>query len=169
MADRMVGCLAAGGCVFWAGNGGSAADSQHLASELVGRFERDRRAIASLALTTDTSALTAIGNDLGFEQIFARQLEALGRAGDLLVAISTSGTSPNILRAAEVARRKGMAIIGFGGRDGGELKTIADICLVVPSWNTARIQEAHILIGHILCDLVETHFSDADEDMRSKP
>jgi D-sedoheptulose 7-phosphate isomerase len=169
MADRVIACLAGGGCVFWAGNGGSAADSQHLASELVGRFERDRRAIASVALTTDTSALTAIGNDLGFDQVFARQVEALGGAGDLLVAISTSGTSANILRAAEAARGKGMAVIGLGGRDGGELKAKADICLVVPSWNTARIQEAHILVGHILCDLVERHFSAADAEMRSKP
>jgi D-sedoheptulose 7-phosphate isomerase len=164
----MVGCLAAGGCVFWAGNGGSAADSQHLASELVGRFERERRAIASVALTTDTSALTAIGNDLGFDQIFARQVEALGRAGDLLVAISTSGTSQTILRAAEVARGKGMAVIGVGWRYGGELMCTADICLVVPSWSTARIQEAHILVGHILCDLVERHFSAPDGEMQSK-
>jgi D-sedoheptulose 7-phosphate isomerase len=159
IAERMIACLAAGGCVFWAGNGGSAADSQHLASELVGRFERERRAIASIALTTDTSALTAIGNDLGFERVFARQLEALGKPGDLLMAISTSGTSPNVIRAAEAARDLRMTVVGLSGLVGGELKDAADVCLLVPARNTARIQEAHILVGHILCDLVEEHFS----------
>jgi len=166
IADHMIGCLAKGGCIFWAGNGGSAADSQHLASELVGRFERERKGMTSIALTTDTSALTAIGNDCGFEQIFARQVEALGRPGDLLVAITTSGVSPNVLRAAETARKGGMTVIGLSGRDGGKLKEIADVCLVVPTQNTARIQEAHILVGHILCDMVERHFADSADVTR---
>jgi D-sedoheptulose 7-phosphate isomerase len=159
IAARMIDCLDQGGRVLWAGNGGSAADSQHFSSELIGRFERDRGGIPSLALTTDTSALTAIANDYGFEQVFARQVEALGRARDLLIAISTSGSSPNILRAVEMARTRGVTTIGLTGRDGGLLREIADICLVVPASNTARIQEAHGLIGHILCDLVERHFA----------
>jgi D-sedoheptulose 7-phosphate isomerase len=158
ICEHFINCLARGGRVFWVGNGGSAADCQHLASELVGRFERDRPGMASIALTTDTSALTAIGNDCGFEQIFARQVEALGRPEDLLVAISTSGTSPNILRAVATARAQGMKSIGLTGRDGGTLKDAADICLVVSAGSTARIQEAHILIGHILCDRVEQYF-----------
>jgi D-sedoheptulose 7-phosphate isomerase len=157
-AARMIGCLSRGGRILWAGNGGSAADSQHLSCELIGRFERDRAGIASVALTTDTSALTAIANDYGFEQVFARQVQALGRPGDLLVAISTSGSSPNILRAVETARSQGVTVIGLTGHDGGLLRQTADICLVVPASNTARIQEAHGLIGHILCDLVERHF-----------
>jgi D-sedoheptulose 7-phosphate isomerase len=161
VAERMIHCLADGGCVFWAGNGGSAADSQHLASELVGRFERERAGLPSIALTTDTSALTAIGNDSGFEQIFARQVSALGRPGDLLVAITTSGTSANVLRAVEAAQSRRMTVVGLTGRDGGRLKDTADLCLQVPARNTARIQEAHILIGHILCDLVEAHFAEA--------
>ena len=159
IGNSMINCLAHGGCVMWAGNGGSAADSQHLASELVGRFERERKGIAAIALTTDTSALTSIGNDFGFESIFARQVEAVGRPGDLLIGITTSGASPNILRAVEVARDRGMTTIGLTGRSGGNLKDIADVCLVVPSESTARIQEAHIFIGHILCDLVEAHFA----------
>jgi len=159
IAARMIDCLGQGGRVLWVGNGGSAADCQHLASELVGQFERDRKGIASIALTTDTSALTAIGNDWGFERIFARQVEAIGGPGDLLIGISTSGTSPNVLRAVETAKAQGMTTIGLSGRDGGMLKDTTDICLLVPAQNTARIQEAHILIGHILCDLVEQHFA----------
>lgn len=159
IATAMIGCLSRGGCVFWLGNGGSAADSQHLAAELVGRFERERRGLASIALTTDSSAFTAIGNDLGFDQVFARQVEALGRPADLVIGISTSGNSPNVLRAIETARDRGMATVALSGRDGGRLRALADICLVVPSENTARIQEAHILIGHMLCDRVERHFS----------
>lgn len=147
--------LHAGGCVFWCGNGGSAADSQHLAAELVGRFERERRGLASVALTTDTSALTAIANDCGFDQVFSRQVEALCRPGDVLIGISTSGNSPNVLRAVRAAREMGVQTIGLAGKDGGELRAAADLCIVVPSPNTARIQEAHILIGHILCGIVE--------------
>lgn len=159
IATTMIDSLSRGGCVFWLGNGGSAADSQHLAAELVGRFERERPGLASIALTTDSSALTAIGNDLGFDRLFARQVEALCRPPDLVIGISTSGNSPNVLRAIETARNIGIETVGLSGRDGGQLRELADTCLVVPSANTARIQEAHILIGHILCDMVESHFA----------
>ncbi|MCG6862863.1 MAG: D-sedoheptulose 7-phosphate isomerase [Chromatiaceae bacterium] len=148
-------CIRDGGCIFWLGNGGSAADSQHLAAELVERFELERPGIRSVALTTDTSALTAIGNDEGFVRIFARQVEALTRPGDLVIGISTSGNSPNVLAAMQSARNLGLRTIGLSGRDGGKLTALVDLCLVVPSDNTARIQEAHILVGHILCDLAE--------------
>jgi D-sedoheptulose 7-phosphate isomerase len=159
IAALMIDCLTAGGRIFWLGNGGSAADSQHLASELVGRFERDRPGLASIALTTDSSALTAIGNDYGFERIFARQVEALCRPGDLVIGISTSGNSPNVLRAMEMARAMGVGTAGLSGRDGGRLKGLVDACLVAPADNTARIQEVHLLAGHILCDLVEARFA----------
>ncbi|MEA3278111.1 MAG: D-sedoheptulose 7-phosphate isomerase [Pseudomonadota bacterium] len=158
-ADRMIECIGNGGKLCWCGNGGSAADSQHLAAEMVVRFERERRGLPAMAFNTDTSILTAVGNDLGFERIFARQVEALMRPDDLLVAISTSGTSSNILQAVRTANEKGIETLGLTGRDGGILLDLADHCLVVPSGNTARIQEAHILIGHILCDLVEAHFT----------
>jgi len=157
----MITCIRDGGCIFWLGNGGSATDSQHLAAELVERFERERPGIRSLALTTDTSVLTAIGNDEGFERIFARQLEALGCPGDLMIGISTSGNSLNVLAAARAARNLGLGTVGLSGRDGGKLAALVDICLVVPSDNTARIQEAHILTGHILCDLAEQHVATA--------
>jgi D-sedoheptulose 7-phosphate isomerase len=163
IGQRMIACMRTGGCIFWLGNGGSAADSQHLAAELVERFEMERPSIRSVALTTDTSALTAIGNDEGFERIFARQLEALGRPGDLVMAISTSGNSPNVLAAVTTARALGLTTIGLTGRDGGRLKALADSCLIVPSDNTARIQEAHILVGHILCDLAEQSVATAGE------
>lgn len=159
IGEAFISCLQSGGCIYWLGNGGSAADCQHLAAELVGRFERDRKGLASIALTTDSSILTSVGNDYGFEEIFARQIEALCRPGDLVVGISTSGNSPNILRAIELARDSGVATVGLTGRDGGILKELADLCLIVPADNTARIQEAHILIGHLFCDLVERHFS----------
>lgn len=159
IAGLMIQALAGGGRIFWLGNGGSAADSQHLASELVGRFERERPGLAAIALTTDSSALTAIGNDYGFDQVFARQVEALCRPGDLVIGISTSGNSPNILRALEKAHDLGIATAALTGRDGGHLKDLADASLIAPAANTARIQEAHLLAGHILCDLVEAHFS----------
>jgi D-sedoheptulose 7-phosphate isomerase len=159
MAERVILCLEGGGCVYWMGNGGSAADCQHLAAELVGRFERERGAFASVALTTDSSVLTSVGNDYGFDHIFARQVEALCRPGDLAIGISTSGNSSNVLRALETAAERGIATLGLSGRDGGALAGLADLCLVVPDENTARIQEAHILVGHILCDLVERHFT----------
>jgi D-sedoheptulose 7-phosphate isomerase len=149
--------LERGGCIFWCGNGGSAADCQHLAAELVGRFERNRRGLASVALTTDTSVLTAIANDYGFEQVFSRQLDALCRPGDLAIGISTSGTSPSVLEAMRTARNKGAATAGLSGRNGGLLKDVTDACVIVPSSNTARIQEAHILVGHMLCDMAERH------------
>ncbi|MGD8206699.1 MAG: SIS domain-containing protein [Thiohalocapsa sp.] len=150
-------CLDRGGRVFWMGNGGSAADSQHLAAELVGRFERERRGIASIALTTDSSILTSVSNDYGFEAVFARQVEALCRPGDLLVGLSTSGNSANVVRAMELAAGLDLFRVGLTGGTGGRLRALSDLCLVVPSERTARIQEAHILIGHILCDLVEGH------------
>ena len=137
------------------GNGGSAADSQHFAAELTGRFVKDRRPLAALALSTDTSALTCIANDYSFDDVFSRQVMGLGRSGDCLLAISTSGNSRNVLRAAEVARATGIGVIGLLGRDGGALRPLCDVAIVVPSATTARIQEAHAFIGHSLCALVE--------------
>jgi len=154
-AARVSACLAAGGRVYWMGNGGSAADSQHLAAELVGRFEQDRPGLASVALTTDTSILTSVANDYGFEQVFARQVEALCRDGDVLVGLSTSGNSPNVVAAMERAAGLGVFRVGLAGADGGRLRGHCDLCLRVPATSTARIQEAHIVLGHILCDLVE--------------
>lgn len=154
-AERAWGCLAGGGRVFWMGNGGSAADSQHLAAELVGRFERERPGLASIALTTDSSILTSVANDYGYEAVFARQVEALCRPGDLLVGLSTSGNSANVVRAMRRAASLDVYRVGLTGGRGGLLSACSDLCLVVPSDNTARIQEAHMLIGHLLCDLVE--------------
>lgn len=147
--------LSKGGKVMFCGNGGSAADCQHLAAEFTGRFTKDRKPLAGLALTTDTSAMTCIPNDYAFEDVFSRQVLALGRAGDCLIGISTSGHSANVIKAVEVARQQGIRTIGLLGRDGGELARLCDISLVVQSKVTARIQEAHILIGHTLCGAVE--------------
>lgn len=144
-----------GGTLYLCGNGGSAADSQHLAAEMVGRFKNNRRAIRSVSLTTDTSVLTCIANDFDYEYIFARQLEALGRTTDILIGISTSGNSENIIYALNTAKEIGMTTIALLGKNGGSAKNIADHSLVIPSDSTARIQEAHILIGHILCELIE--------------
>ena len=155
-AEKVAACLASGKKVLLCGNGGSAADAQHLAAEFVGRFQRDRRALPAMALHADTSALTSIANDYGFEEVYARQVEAHGRAGDVLVALSTSGNSPSILRAAESARSIGMQVIGLTGRAGGELKARCDLWVGVPSDVTARIQECHILIGHYLCEVGES-------------
>jgi len=138
-----------------AGNGGSAADAQHIAAELVGRYGFDRPSIPSLALTTDTSNLTAIGNDYGYDQVFSRQLEGMGQAGDIFIGISTSGNSLNIIKAFESAKKKGITTVALTGRDGGEMAKMADVALVVPSNSTPRIQESHILIGHIICDIIE--------------
>ena len=138
-----------------AGNGGSAADAQHIAAELVGRYGFDRPSIPSLALTTDTSNLTAIGNDYGYDQVFSRQLEGMGQAGDIFIGISTSGNSVNIIKAFESAKKKGIMTVALTGRDGGKMAKMADIALIVPSDSTPRIQESHILIGHILCDIIE--------------
>ena len=144
-----------------AGNGGSAADAQHIAAELVGRYGFDRPSIPSLALTTDTSNLTAIGNDYGYDKVFSRQLEGMGSEGDLFIGISTSGNSQNIVNAFESARAKGIATVALVGRDGGQMGKMADYAIIVPSNATPRIQESHILIGHILCDIIEkTLFGD---------
>ena len=144
------------GCkVMFCGNGGSAADSQHLASEFTGRFINDRRPLAAIALTTDSSALTCISNDYNFDEVFSRQLLGLGRKGDCLVAISTSGNSRNVLKAAEAARATGIHTIGLLGRDGGKLGALCEVAIIVPSPSTARIQEAHSFIGHTMCALVE--------------
>ena len=153
--DACVQSLQKGGKLMLCGNGGSAADSQHLAAEFTGRFIKDRPPIAAVALSTDTSALTCIGNDYSFNEIFARQVQALGKAGDCLIAISTSGNSGNVLAAVAAAKSLGISTIGLLGRDGGKLKAQCDIAIVVPSQVTARIQEAHILIGHSLCGAVE--------------
>ena len=144
-----------GGTLFFCGNGGSAADAQHLATEYVVRYMRNRRAYPALALTTDTSLLTAAGNDIGFEHVFARQVEALARPGDLLVIHSTSGNSPNVLRAAEAAKAKGVPVLAFSARDGGALRALADHSVVIPTTRTDRAQELHLCIEHIICDVVE--------------
>ncbi|MEK7257194.1 MAG: D-sedoheptulose 7-phosphate isomerase [Bacteroidota bacterium] len=149
--------LQSGNRLFFIGNGGSAADAQHLAAELVGRFRKERNALPAIALTTDTSILTAVANDYGFEHIFDRQIKALAKPGDLLIAISTSGNSPNVLQALQTARTTHLQTIGLSGKDGGKMKDHCDVCLVIPSDDTARIQEMHILIGHILCSYIETH------------
>jgi D-sedoheptulose 7-phosphate isomerase len=144
-----------GGKLMFFGNGGSAGDAQHLATELTIRYIKDRKAIAALALTTDTSTLTAAGNDLGFEQIFARQIEALGRPGDVVIAISTSGKSANVIAALRQAKAMGLVTAGFSGKGGGDMAALTDHLLVVPSDTTARIQEMHILLGHALCGALE--------------
>lgn len=152
-AARMIhDCLKAGKKVLFFGNGGSASDSQHLAAEFVGRYERERRGYPAIALTTDTSILTAVGNDYGFDRVFERQIEALGEPGDVAVGISTSGNSPNVVKGIEKAKAKGLKTIILAGKDGGKLKAMADLALVVPVSKTARIQESHIMIGHILCE-----------------
>jgi len=161
-ADALRRALGDGRTVLVCGNGGSAADAQHFAAELVGRFTRERRAWPALALTTDSSALTAIGNDYGFDRVFARQVEAHGRPGDVLIGISTSGGSPNVLAAVETARARGLVTIGLTGRDGGALGRAVDVHLNVPSPSTARTQEVHITLLHVLCDLVEQELVDAD-------
>src|SRR6266480_1921640 len=148
-------CLRAGCKILFFGNGGSAADAQHLAAEFVGRFVRERAGLSSIALTTDSSILTAVGNDYGFDQIFARQVQALGRPGDVAIAISTSGNSPNIIEAVKAARKGYLKTIGLSGKDGGLLAKEADVVITIASTSTARIQECHITIGHLLCELTE--------------
>jgi D-sedoheptulose 7-phosphate isomerase len=155
VAKKCVDVYKAGKKTMLAGNGGSAADAQHIAAELVGRYGFDRPSLPSLALTTDTSNLTAIGNDYGYEQVFSRQLEGMGQEGDLFIGISTSGNSANIVKAFESAKKKGIMTVALTGRDGGEMAKIADIAMVIPSNDTPRIQESHILVGHILCDIIE--------------
>ena len=147
--------------VLFFGNGGSAADSQHLSAEFVGRYEKERRALPAIALTTDTSALTAIANDYGYEKVFSRQIEALGVAGDVAFGFSTSGNSKNVILAFEKAKECGLYTIGFTGRDGGQIRLAADLCIVVPSEKTSRIQESHGLLGHILCERIDELFAHA--------
>ena len=158
-AALIASTVTSGNKVMFCGNGGSAADSQHLAAEFVGRFVKDRRPLAALALSTDSSALTCIGNDYGFDDVFYRQVVGLGKPGDCLVAISTSGNSRNVIKAVEAARAADIRVIGFLGRDGGALRNLCDIPIVVASPTTARIQEAHIFIGHTLCGMVEKALS----------
>lgn len=157
-----VQALERGNKLMFAGNGGSAADAQHWAGELVSRFNFDRPGLAAIALTTDTSILTAIGNDYGYDYVFARQVEALGREGDLLFAISTSGNSRNIVRAIEAARKAGITVVGFTGRGGGAMAELCDICFRMPSDETPKIQEGHEFLGHLVCGLIESEiFGDA--------
>ena len=157
-ADDLAERLKRGCKILVCGNGGSAADAQHFAAELTGRYLKERRALAGIALTTDTSALTAIGNDYGYDLVFSRQVEALGRPGDVLVGISTSGNSPNVLRAVASAKALGMRTIGMLGRDGGTLKGAVDDALIVPSSVTARIQEIHEMVFHFWCEALDEHF-----------
>jgi D-sedoheptulose 7-phosphate isomerase len=155
VARLCVKALHDGNKLLLAGNGGSAADAQHLAAELVSRFYFDRPGLAAVALTTDTSALTAIGNDYGFERLFARQVDALGRKGDVFIGLSTSGNSPNILKGLDEARLKGLVTVGLTGQGGGKMAALCDHCLRMPSSETPRIQEGHIVVGHTVCALVE--------------
>jgi D-sedoheptulose 7-phosphate isomerase len=152
--------LAAGGRLLLAGNGGSAAEAQHIAAELTGRFRRERRPLPAITLHANTSALTAVGNDYGFDQVFARELAAHARPGDVLLAISTSGNSPNILRALEEARKLCLIIIGLTGESGGQMRTACDLCLCIPSQSTPRIQEIHTMIGHTICELLDERFAE---------
>jgi D-sedoheptulose 7-phosphate isomerase len=159
-AEIVVKSLKSGGKIIWCGNGGSAADSQHLAAELVGRFAVNRRALASIALTTDTSILTALGNDFGFETIFSRQIEALGKEGDVLIGISTSGNSANVIEAINAAKKIGITTIGFTGSKKSKMNDIVDLCIKVPSETTSHIQTVHITIGQIICGVAENAVND---------
>ena len=160
-ADLITMCLQGDGKLLFFGNGGSAADAQHLAAEFVGRFVRERAGLPAIALTTDSSILTAVGNDYGFDQIFARQIQALGRPGDVAIAISTSGNSLNVLEGVKEARKRKLKTIGLTGKDGGLLAQQTDVAIMVPSTSTARIQECHIAIGHLFCELVDGDFSES--------
>ena len=159
VANLLIQCLKNRGTIFWCGNGGSASDSQHLAGELVGRFVGDRKPLKSIALTADTAVMTCIVNDYGYKHIFSRQIEALGNEGDILIGISTSGNSENVVHAFEVAKHKGIITIGLLGKGGGKSSALVSQSIIVPSKSTARVQEMHILIGHILCDLIEEGLS----------
>jgi D-sedoheptulose 7-phosphate isomerase len=164
--DLIYASLTAGGRLLIAGNGGSAADAQHIAAELTGRFLRDRQPLPALALHANVSALTAVGNDYGYEHVFARELSAHARAGDVFLAISTSGNSPNILRAVEAARQASLTIIGLSGESGGQMRPMCDLCLCIPSKSTPRVQEMHITIGHTICHLLEERWV-ARQDSRN--
>ncbi|MBX7491000.1 D-sedoheptulose 7-phosphate isomerase [Helicobacter turcicus] len=157
-AKMAIDTLKGGNKILLCGNGGSAADAQHIAAELTGRYKKERQGLSAIALTTDTSALTAIGNDYGYNFVFSRQFEALAREGDMLWGISTSGESKNVLNALECARKMGCKTLGFSGRDGGTMQKLCDVLLISPSNDTPRIQEMHILMGHILCDLIEKSY-----------
>ena len=159
VANLLIQCLENKGTIFWCGNGGSASDSQHLAGELVGRFVGDRKPLKSIALTSDSAVMTCIVNDYGYKHIFSRQIEALGNEGDILIGISTSGNSENVIHAFEVAKQRGIITIGFLGKGGGKSSALVNQSIIVPSKSTARVQEMHILIGHILCDLIEEGLS----------
>ncbi len=166
MARMLVSCLKAGNTVYLIGNGGSAADAQHIAGEMIGRFQRDRKAIPVLALTTDSSVITAIANDYGFDSCFEKQVEAFVKDGDVVIGLSTSGNSRGILKAIRLAKKRGAVTIALTGQDGGGLKDLVDICLQVPSRNTPRIQECHATVGHILCSIVEKElFEDSKGEM----
>ena len=155
VADIFVDCLENDRTIFWCGNGGSASDSQHLAGELVGRFVDERKPLKSISLTADSAVMTCIINDYGYEHIFSRQIEALGSKGDVLVGITTSGNSKNVIKAFEVAKNKGVKTVGLLGKGGGIAKDLVDESIIISSNSTARVQEMHILTGHILCDLIE--------------
>jgi D-sedoheptulose 7-phosphate isomerase len=157
VAQAVCGALEGGNKVLLYGNGGSAADAQHIAAEFIGRFQRDRRPLPAIALTTDSSILTSIGNDYGYDQVFQRQMSALGARGDIAVAISTSGNSPNVLVATKTAHEMGLVTVGLTGCDGGRLGAIVDFHLNVPHRLTCRVQEVHIMVGHLICDLIDGH------------
>jgi len=169
IAEKMTSAILAGHKVLWCGNGGSAADSQHLAAELMGHFRRERRGLPSIALTTDTSILTAIANDYGYERVFERQVEALCTKGDVLVGISTSGSSKNVCAALKSARKSGAFTVAFTGQGGGAMASVAEITLSIASKDTARIQEGHILCGHMLCDWIELHVCERKLDSTIHP
>jgi D-sedoheptulose 7-phosphate isomerase len=158
VADIIVYALRNGNKLILCGNGGSAADAQHIAAELTGRYKTERMSLPGIALTTDTSALTAIGNDYGYEYVFSRQLEGIGKSGDVLIGISTSGNSENIIKAFESAKRMGIKTVGLTGRDGGKMNDVADYNIIIPSDDTPRIQEMHILIGHTICQIIDNSF-----------
>jgi D-sedoheptulose 7-phosphate isomerase len=155
VVEHVVNAILLGHCVYWYGNGGSAADAQHMSAELVSRFRKERKAIASVALTTDTSVLTAIGNDYSFEHIFQRQVEALVKAGDICIGLSTSGNSKNIYNAHQQAKSQGAMTVSMLGNKGGCIKNVSDKAIIIPSNDTPRVQEAHALFAHIICELVE--------------
>jgi D-sedoheptulose 7-phosphate isomerase len=157
-AKLCITCLQNNGKIILFGNGGSAGDAQHISAELVGRYKKERRGLPALALTTDSSALTCIGNDYGYNKVFSRQVEALANENDLVIGISTGGTSENVIKGLEAAKKIGCKTVGFSGRGGGEFSSICDVNIIVPAKDTARIQEMHILIGHIICQLIDSEY-----------
>jgi len=159
----VIDALKNGNKILLCGNGGSAGDAQHISAELTGRYKIERRGLPAIALTTDTSALTAIGNDYGYDRVFDRQVEALAKEGDVVIGITTSGNSQNILNALELAQKRGCKTIGFTGKDGGDMGKVSDINLIIPSDNTPRIQEMHILFGHIICQMVDDNFKNIEK------